>query len=267
MLICLLLAASCTVACVAEDAVPHDEGLGPSSSPDIIYQVSTLSALLEGVYNGSVSYGEVREHGDFGVGCGDGLEGEMVLLDGSVYIIPYNGSAYQPSDDMTTPLSVVTFFAPDDQFAIGGPTNLTQLNEAIAGRFPSTNLFYAIRVDGTFSYMKTRSIPRQTPPYPRLAEVVEQQSVFEWNGVNGTMVGIWCPEWAGAINVAGFHFHFLDENRTSGGHVLDLILDEGMVGIDTSHEYMLVLPSDPGYYTADISTPLPHEVQMVEQAQ
>lgn len=262
----LLLVVSCTIACVAEESSTIENGAAATSRPDMIYQVSTLGALLEGVYNGSVSYGEIREYGDFGIGCGDALEGEMMMLDGSVYIIPYNGSAYEATDDMTTPLSAVTFFAPDDQFAISEPTNLTRLNELIAGRFPSTNLFYAIRVDGTFSFMKTRSIPRQTPPYPRLAEVVEQQSVFEWNGVNGTLVGIWCPECVGGINVAGFHFHFIDENRTSGGHVLDLVLDHGVVGIDTTHEFMMVLPSDPGYYAADISTPSLHEVEAIEQA-
>lgn len=54
------------------------------SSDDILYQVSTINALLEGIYDGDTSYGELKQHGDFGIGTFSGLDGGMIELDGTV---------------------------------------------------------------------------------------------------------------------------------------------------------------------------------------
>jgi hypothetical protein len=45
-----------------------------------VFQVSTINALLEGVYDGDTTVEDLLRHGDFGVGTFDALDGEMVVL-------------------------------------------------------------------------------------------------------------------------------------------------------------------------------------------
>ncbi len=52
---------------------------------DTLYQVSTLSALLEGVYDGETTFAELKPHGDFGIGTFNALDGEMICVDGHTY--------------------------------------------------------------------------------------------------------------------------------------------------------------------------------------
>ena len=75
-----------------------------------LYQVSTAGALVEGVYQGAVSVGVVREHGDFGLGTFEDLDGEMVVLDGHVFRVGSDGAVGEVADDARTPFAVVTRF-------------------------------------------------------------------------------------------------------------------------------------------------------------
>ena len=42
--------------------------------------------------------------------------------------------------------------------------------------------------------------------------------------IEGTLVGIWYPDYLSQTNVPGFHFRFVDDNRTLGGHVFTFAL-------------------------------------------
>src|SRR5262249_42793812 len=58
-----------------------------AEQPGEVFQVSTLDALSLGIFQGALKFSQLREHGDFGVGTFDGLDGELVALDGSFYQI------------------------------------------------------------------------------------------------------------------------------------------------------------------------------------
>src|SRR5271156_5910169 len=75
-----------------------------------LFQVSTSTALVQGVYDGVVRIGELKEHGDFGIGTFDGLDGEMVALDGRFYQVHGSGEVSEPGDDAKVPFAVVTAF-------------------------------------------------------------------------------------------------------------------------------------------------------------
>jgi acetolactate decarboxylase len=62
------------------------------------------------------------------------------------------------------------------------------------------------------------------PPYPSLADVLANQTVFHYQDISGTLVGLWGPPDAAGLSSVGFHFHFISDDRTRGGHVLDLDL-------------------------------------------
>ena len=110
---------------------------------------------------------------------------------------------------------------------------------------------YAVRVDGWFSYVKTRSVPRQRKPYPPLAEVVQHQPTFELYDVPGSLVGFRFPHYAQGLNVAGYHFHFITADRSTGGHVLKFRLARGELRIDREADLRLELPYGVGLPVPD----------------
>src|SRR5512137_550144 len=193
---------------------------------DVLFQVSTIDALLQGVLDGFFTFEDLKTHGDFGIGTFDSLDGEMVALDGEYYQVKDDGVAYPVRDDMTSPFSTVTHFEADQTIAIHNASNFTELSQQLDKQLPSKNAFYALRIDGTFPYVKTRSVPKQEKPYPRLVNATKNKSVFEFNNTKGTIVGIWAPEFSEGLNVPGYHFHYITEDRKAGGHILDLKIND-----------------------------------------
>src|SRR6202171_5358217 len=78
-----------------------------------LYQVSTATALVEGIYQGAVRVGTLREHGDLRLGTFENLDGEMVVLDGQFYPARSDGSVRECDDDVLSTFAVITRFAPE----------------------------------------------------------------------------------------------------------------------------------------------------------
>jgi acetolactate decarboxylase len=216
----------------AADSVNHDQ----------LYQVSTLPALMEGLYDGETTFGDLKRHGDTGIGTFNRLDGEMIEVDGKSYQIKADGKAYPVDDKQKTPFAAVTFFEKDRSFSISKPMKLAELTAAIDQALPGKNIFYVLRIKGTFSYVKTRSVPAQVKPYPPLSEVVKDQPVFEHRDLQGVIVGIRCPAYVNGLNLPGYHLHFIDNQRTVGGHLLDAVISSGTVEIDDTYDFYLKLP-------------------------
>jgi len=229
----------------------------PDSSEDVLFQSSVITALQQGVFDGSMTYEELASHGDFGIGTFNSLDGEMIELDDQFYQIKSDGLVYPVNNSMKTPFAIVTYFAPDKEMNFytsgDGSANLTMLQGYLENQMPSENIFYAIWIHGFFDYVKTRSIPAQVKPYPTLAEATENQSVFEMLNQSGTLVGFWSPAFIGGINVPGYHFHFLNDNRTAGGHVLDLRMKNAGIAIDYTPDFFVDLPQEKEFLLADLS--------------
>jgi acetolactate decarboxylase len=154
-----------------------------------LFQTSTIDALLEGNYDGDVCFAELEDRGDLGLGTLDALDGEMVALDGAFYQVKADGRAYAVDKRAKTPFAVVTFFEPNLSRTLAAPTdfdNLCAHLDRLVGGEPQC---CAVRLDGHFEYVKTRSVPRQRKPYPPLAEVVKHQPTFELRDVPGSIVG------------------------------------------------------------------------------
>lgn len=237
---------------------------GESVDRDTLFLVSTIDALLQGVYDGSMTFDELATYGDFGIGCGDRLDGELIGIDGEWYLIRVDGRAYPVSGSATTPFAAATFFDPDITVAVDEPMNLTALQSRVEAEFPSENLFYAIKVDGTFPHVVTRSVPAQEKPYPRLVDVTANQTVFMFENVTGTAVGFWTPALAEGVNVPGYHLHFITGDRAAGGHVLEMTVAEGTVQVDTTMNFTMALPSGGDFLTVDLSGDLSEDLEKVE---
>ena len=148
-----------------------------------LFQTSTIDALLEGKYDGDVSFAELEDRGDFGLGTLDALDGEMIALDGDFYQVKADGRAYPVGKQLRTPFAVVTFFEPNLSRMLATPMDFEALGAYLDRLVGGETSCYAVRVDGRFDYVKTRSVPRQRKPYPPLAEVVESQPTFELHDV------------------------------------------------------------------------------------
>ena len=232
---------------------------------DIIFQTSTVNAILEGFYDGILTYGEVKKNGDFGIGTFEGLDGEMIALDNEFYQIKADGVAYEVKDSQETPLVVVTFFDDDRKIMLKGDVDFETLSEYVDKAIPTKNIFYAIRIDGKFSYVRTRSVPKQEKPYPPLVEVTRNQPEFEFNDTVGTIVGFRTPEYANGINVPGYHLHFINEERTAGGHLLEFNIKDPVVAIDYTYDLHMVLPRDEEFYKLDLAEDKSEELEEAEK--
>ena len=217
-----------------------------------LYQVSTAGALVEGVYQGAVTVGTVREHGDFGLGTFEDLDGEMVVVDGRVFRVSSSGEVHEVPDDATTPFAVVTRFGDPDGTVLERVDDLAALTAAIDRRRESANVFFAVRVDGHFDAVHVRAACRTAPGVP-LAVATETQAEFELGAVDGTMVGFWSPPYASGVEIAGYHLHVLTDDRRAGGHVLDCRGRDLRVRVQEESEVHLALPDTAAFRGADLT--------------
>ncbi|HEY3420622.1 MAG TPA: acetolactate decarboxylase [Methanomassiliicoccales archaeon] len=188
---------------------------------DGLYQVGSYDSLLGGDYASISKVTALMDNGDFGIGTFTGLDGEMIVLGGTCYRATVDGNVERANDSATTPFAQVNYFDRDGHINATGSRNLTELEGTLLSGFVRNDTFVFIRIDGTFPEMKVRSVPAQSLPYPPLTEVVKKQAVFDYQNITGTLVGLWSPGYAGTLSYSGFHFHFISEDRSKGGHVLD----------------------------------------------
>jgi acetolactate decarboxylase len=217
-----------------------------------LYQVSTAGALVEGVYQGAVTVATVREHGDFGLGTFEDLDGEMVVLEGHVFRVSSSGEVHEVPDDASTPFAVVTRFGASDADVVDGVDDLATLTAAVDELRESANVFVAVRVDGTFDSVHVRAACRTAPGVP-LVVATEAQAEFELHDVTGTMVGFWSPPYSSGFEVAGYHLHFLTDDRRAGGHVLDCRARTVGVRLEEEDDVHLALPDTFAFRAADLA--------------
>jgi acetolactate decarboxylase len=233
---------------------------------ETLYQVSTIDALMQGVFDGIQPVGELKSHGDFGIGTFDALDGEMIVLDGIVYQAKADGRIYEAGDSQTTPFATVTSFDRDFSNVTGDPMNFSVFSSTMTRKLPSQNMVYAVRMHGSFPSMKVRAIPAQQTPYPTLTAAAQNQSVYTFTDTRGSVVGFYTPVLLEGLNVPGFHLHYLSDDRQSGGHILDFTVPENtVIEYDITPEFHMVLPTSGAFTGVDLSQDLTGELAKVEQ--
>ena len=228
----VLILTTILTACVA----PNPTKL---AAKDTLFQTSTLSALQAGDFDGALTIGELKRHGDFGLGTFNALDGEMVVLDGQVYQAKDDGVAYLAGDAEQTPFAAVTFFGADQTLTTEKPMMCAEFQTFLDAQLPSINAPYAIKVSGTFADLKVRAPHKESPPYPTLTDALADQVVFDAQNITGTLVGFRLPDYMAGANAAGYHFHFISEDRQTGGHVLDCQTGKLTVEVDDIDQYQV----------------------------
>lgn len=234
-------------------AMRHDALPPEDHAAHVAFQASTLEALLDGSYDGDLTIGELRRRGDLGLGTFDGLDGEMVVLDGEVWRARADGAVSRARDDERTPFAVVTWFEATSAATVAIEQAVEQeelLARAMAlspsgdrERTPAGDVTLALRFDGRLESVHARSVPRQPKPYPPLVEAAVTQRELALGPCDGSLVGFVFPDWAGGVELPGAHLHAIDAARTRGGHVLHARVGPGVLRVDPLTDLHVELPA------------------------
>mgnify|MGYP005850349491 CR=1 FL=1 len=188
------------------------------SKTNILYQHGTLALLVPGLLDGTITMKELLEHGDTGIGTGEGLDGELIILDGTPYQVDSTGKVNIVSDDFTLPFAN-SHFGNYQQLTEVKDLFQSDLNKKLL-TMTSSNTFFSTQIHGTFTNIKTRAVKKSQKPYATLRKTAEDQSVFQRDSITGTLLSYYSPMIFDGAGVGGFHHHFLSDDHTFGGHVL-----------------------------------------------
>ena len=82
--------------------------------------------------------------------------------------------------------------------------------------------------------------------------------------MTGSIVGFRFPSYAQGLNVAGYHFHFITDDRSAGGHVLGFRLASGELSVDEEADLRLELPDGVDLPAPDLSAAKREELDRIE---
>ncbi|MDO9395022.1 MAG: acetolactate decarboxylase [Herbiconiux sp.] len=223
----------------------------PDGDDKAVEQFSLVDALVVGLFDGVFSVAQVARRGDFGLGCGDHMDGELVVHEGEFRLFHGDGSMTLLGDDDALAFAEVVRFEPTlrEPVVVG---SFDELVARIRSLVVSDNLFHAVRVRGRFQTVSLREAVRQTKPYLPLAEAVRTQREITVPDARGTLLGFVAPRVFQGISVAGPHLHFVDETGAVGGHVLGLQGVEGVLEIESYSAVTVRLPSSADYLAAEL---------------
>ena len=210
---------------------------------NIMYQLSTINALLAGNYDSNTTYSEVLQHGDFGIGVFNSLDGEMVLLDGTLYQIKSDGNVYRPDSTTTkTPFATVCHFKSEKNITIKSGATYKVLKQMIDKYVLDQDQFCAIKITGQFKTMTTRTVPRQSKPYPPISYITKNEPIFNLTNISGTIVGFRNPSYAKGMISTGYHLHFITDDENQGGHVMSFEVEKAECELDFLNKLHITLP-------------------------
>lgn len=233
-----------------------------------LYQYGIADAFVGGLYRGTLPIRDLKLKGDFGLGAPDMLDGELTILDGKVYQTKATGETVEPDNDFKTSQSFVSFFKADTTFNVENEMDEKALLALIGNKLKNKNALYAIKISGEFDHVKTRAFPPvEKEPFPAITTIFDRQRFFEYSGTEGTLVGFHLPEYLNGINIKGFHFHFLSNDKQQGGHVLGFIGKNLKIEITEQKSFELDIPDDDAFRNFRFETKDNEALKRVEQGQ
>jgi len=219
-----------------------------------IYQYSLLNALMDGVSETGISAAKLASKGNQGLGTFARMNGELLFLDGKVYQLQAEGNVRDADASDQIPFAVSTQFVPQQTRKVA-MKNKNAVDESLdAFNDHAKNLFMTYRVNGHFEYVKCRTVRGQEFKGQPLSELGKKQSVEEYRDVQGTIIGFRTPKnWQG-FGVAGEHLHFIKDDRSAGGHVLELEAKEVEIQMAVASNVHVELPTSEDFNAASLVT-------------
>ena len=213
-----------------------------SSIASELTKVGIIGSLMQGLYQGNITIKDAKKLGNFGLGCGVGL-GELIVLDDVFYLADENGSISILKDSDMIPFAAITEFKPEITFKVKNISSLAELEKMINSKLISENIFFAVRITGEFNRIDARSEKIATPPYEPLKQWLEKhQKEFYSENCNATLVIVISPEFVKGIGIPGYHTHYILDDKSKGGHVLDVNIKNANIEIMPIYDMKIILP-------------------------
>jgi acetolactate decarboxylase len=232
---------------------------------DILYSAGYASAFIGGLYDGYFPYNAVTEHGDFGLGAIDKMDGELTMLNGKIYQTRFTGKTQLLNKTAKIPYAVVCHFHAQKVFSLNTNLDKKTLFSYLDSLITDQNGLYAIHIRGNFNYVKTRAFPPvTTKPYKPLADLLDQQHFFEFNNIKGDLIGYRLPAYMEGPHISGYHFHFLTDNKDGGGHIIELKIDKVTIEVDKLTSFTVDLPQTSDFMKFDLRKDRKEEIKSVE---
>ncbi|KAK3067949.1 hypothetical protein LTR53_014848 [Teratosphaeriaceae sp. CCFEE 6253] len=219
-----------------------------------IYQYSLLNALMDGVSETGITAAKLASKGNQGLGTFSRMNGELLMLDGKVYQLQAEGNVREADASDQIPFAVSTQFVSQQtrKVALKDKNAIDETLSAFNDH--AKNLFMTYRINGHFDYLKCRTVRGQEYAGQPLSELGDKQSVEEYRGVEGTVIGFRTPKnWQG-FGVAGEHLHFIDGERKAGGHVLEVRAEGVEMQMAVASNVHVELPTSEDFNTASLVT-------------
>lgn len=238
-----------------------------AADKDGLVQIALLQSLAQGYFRGTINVGQLRGLGDTGIGTFEGLNGDMIALDGVVYQALGDGRVVVAPDNTIVPYATVMFFNKDIPVELQNIKNKADLEEGLGYALKyGANDFYMVKLHAEFSSILFRSEYGNKEPYPTLVEALkEKQTKFTEKNIKGTIVGIYCPNYMEGLNSVGWHFHFISDDKKKGGHVLDLSLKKAIAHLDQTDKFTLILPQDKKFHDLNLAKDMNEDVRRAKE--
>ncbi len=234
-----------------------------------MYQVSTLQALALGYSKSVITVEELLQHGDTGLGTFEDVNGEMIVLDGHCYRADENGDVVEAEPSTGVPFSSVAKFVGGRKFELGEIGSIEDLKDRLTLKIEENfglNSMHMIRIDGSFRKVSARSESGYKAHHVTLkAALSKTQRDFFFENIKGTLVCVYYPDYMDGINAAGWHLHFISEDKLFGGHVFDIDMTAGVVEECKITAIEIQLPREPGFDTYALKNASQSEIKSVEQ--
>lgn len=234
-----------------------------------MFQVSTLQSLALGYSRKVITVGELMKHGETGLGTFEDVNGEMIAIDGKCYRAMEDGTVEESSGTRGVPFSSVAFMDNCREFELSGNYDMTSLKNELNNRIEedfALNSMHVIQIHGTFEKIYARSEAPYRAHHVTLKEMLDTtQKSFEFSNISGSLVGVYYPDYMDGINAAGWHLHFINNDRTKGGHVYEIKMSHGKVRLSRKNCIEIQLPNDPAFDTYALKTASKDEIKHVEQ--
>jgi acetolactate decarboxylase len=223
-----------------------------------------VEALMQGLYRAPMTMEALLDRGDFGIGTFNSLDGEMIVSQGKIHRADAHGRIHEVDLQAKTPFACVTHFSPDTSETFHRPVKKDDFWPMMQGLLPSNNMAYAVRIHGLFSIIRARSVPAQRQGRP-LVEATRHQNEFTFKDQSGTLVGFYTPEFIKSLSIPGFHLHFLSQDETVGGHLLDC--SPTCMTFELMHipELRVGLPLTLDFLTADLTADVQEDIKKAER--
>ena len=170
-------------------------------------------------------------------------------------------------DNDKIPFSNVTFFDKDFSVKLNNVGDKSALEKIFNEQVDKNgrNSFYFVKLSGTFKEILVRSESGTKEPYPTLVEALKTQNEVTLKNIDGTIVGLYCPDYMSSLNSTGWHFHFISADKKRGGHVLGLNLATGEAQFDKTDAFNMNVPKKNNFHTLNFNQDLKEDIRKAEQ--